>query len=126
VPTITASGPTTFCQGGSVTLTSSAAAGNVWSNGATTQSITVSDAGSYTVSVHNGSCTSAPSVASVVTIIPGPSVPTITASGPTTFCQGGSVTLTSSAATGNVWSNGATTQSITVLASGDYTVTHHN
>ncbi|RYD93428.1 MAG: hypothetical protein EOP50_11150, partial [Sphingobacteriales bacterium] len=126
VPTITASGPTTFCQGGSVTLTSSSATGNIWSNGATTQSITVSDAGSYTVSVNNGVCTTAPSAATVVSLTAGLPTPTITASGATTFCEGGSVTLTSSSATGNIWSNGATTQSITVSASGNYSVLVNN
>lgn len=57
-----------------------------------------------------------------ITINPTPAAPTITPGGPTTFCAGGSVTLTSSAATGNNWSNGATTQAITVTTSGTYTV----
>lgn len=52
-----------------------------------------------------------------------PTNPTITASGPTTFCQGDSVTLTSSTASAYLWSNGATTQSITVYSSGIYSVT---
>src|SRR5690606_40393290 len=125
-PTITASGPTTFCQGGSVTLTSSSAAGNVWSNGATTQSITVSTSGDYTVSIAGTGCGSTTSAATTVTVNPMPSTPTISASGATTFCQGGSVTLTSSSATGNIWSNGATTQSITVTESGSYSVTINN
>jgi len=121
VPTVTAGGPTTFCAGGSVTLTSSAATGNLWSNGATTQSITVSAAGSYTTAVTAGGCSST-SAPSVVTVNPVPATPTITAGGPTSFCSGGSVTLTSSAATGNTWSNGATTPSITVSTAGTYTV----
>ncbi len=41
---------------------------------------------------------------------PNPTPPTITTSGSATICQGGSVTLTSSSVSGNVWSNGATTQ----------------
>ena len=49
--------------------------------------------------------------------------PTITPIGPTTFCQGGSVTLNSSPGSAYQWSNGATTQSITVTTSGNYTVT---
>ncbi|WP_414655260.1 beta strand repeat-containing protein, partial [Flavobacterium sp. UBA7682] len=122
LPIITASGSTTFCPGGSVTLTSSSTTGNIWSNGATTPSITVTTAGSYTVSVNNGTCTTALSAATVVSITPAPATPTISASGATTFCNGGSVTLTSSSATGNVWSNGATTQSITFAASGTYSV----
>ncbi|MFH1321232.1 MAG: PKD domain-containing protein, partial [Bacteroidota bacterium] len=52
-----------------------------------------------------------------------PAIPTITASGPLTFCQGNSVTLTSSAAFSYSWSTGATTQSITVNTSGIYSVT---
>ncbi len=45
---------------------------------------------------------------------------TATASGATTFCQGGNVVLTVSPATGIVWSTGETTASITVSASGNY------
>ena len=58
-PTITAGGPTTFCAGGSVTLTSSAGTSYLWSNGATTRSINVTASGSYTVRVTNsGGCQS--------------------------------------------------------------------
>lgn len=49
--------------------------------------------------------------------------PVITAGGPTTFCQGDSVTLTATAGTNYVWNNGATTQSIKVNTSGNYSVT---
>jgi len=122
-PTITASGPTTFCAGGSVTLTSSSGTSYLWSTGATTQSINVTTSGSYTVQVTNASgCQSLPSAATVVTVNALPATPTITASGPTTFCAGGSVTLTSSAGTSYLWSTGATTQSINVTTSGSYTV----
>ncbi|WP_341905341.1 PKD domain-containing protein [Fluviicola taffensis] len=74
VPSITAGGPTTFCSGNSVTLTSSAATGNTWSNGETTPSITVSTAGTYTVTASNGSCTSAASTGTTVVINPNPNV----------------------------------------------------
>ncbi|WP_341903644.1 FG-GAP-like repeat-containing protein [Fluviicola taffensis] len=122
VPTITAGGPTTFCSGGSVILTSSASSNNLWSTGETTQSITVTTSGSYTVEQIVSGCTSGNSTATSVTVNPNPSVPTITAGGPTTFCAGGSVVLTSSAATGNVWSTSATTPSITVTTAGSYSV----
>ena len=121
-PTISAGGPTTFCAGGSVVLTSSSASGNLWSTGATTQSITVSTSGTYTVAVTTGGCTSATSAGTTVTVTALPATPTISAGGPTTFCAGGSVVLTSSSASGNLWSTGATTQSITVSTSGTYTV----
>jgi len=125
-PTISASGVTTFCNGGNVTLTSSSATGNLWSTGATTQSITVSAAGNYSVSVTSGGCTSALSDETTVIVNPIPATPTISASGVTAFCQGGSVTLTSSASSGNIWSNGETTQSITVSTPGTYSVSVNN
>ncbi len=121
-PTISG-GPLTLCQGDSVTLTSSASTGNTWSTGATTQSIVVYTSGSYTVTQTAGGCTSPASAPAVVTVNPIPATPTITASGPLSFCQGSSVTLTSSAASGNVWSNGATTQDIVVTTSGSFSVT---
>ena len=124
-PTISANGLTTFCSGGSVTLTSSSATGNTWSNGATTQSITVSTSGNYSVTVSNGSCNSTSSPTSV-TVNPLPTSPVITTIGNTTFCQGDSVLLVSSYNTGNIWSNGNTNASIYVLQSGVYNVQYMN
>ena len=121
-PTITAGGPTTFCAGGSVTLTSSSGTSYLWSNGATTRSINITASGSYTVKVTNSGGCQSTSSATVVTVNALPATPTITAGGPTTFCTGGSVTLTSSAGTSYLWSNGATTSSITVTTAGSYTV----
>jgi large repetitive protein len=120
--TITASGPTTFCAGGSVTLTASSGASYAWSNGATTQSITVNASGSFSVTVTNANGCTATSTSTTVTVNPPPTA-TLTASGPTTFCAGGSVTLTASSGASYAWSSGATTQSITVNASGNYSVT---
>jgi hypothetical protein len=133
-PTITPGGPTTFCTGGSVTLTSSSASGNQWYlngnsiGGATNQSYSATASGNYTVVVTASGCASAPSAATTVTVNPVPATPTITPGGPTTFCPGGSVTLTSSSATGNQWKlngnpiGGATNQSYSATASGNYTV----
>jgi|GEM_PF-5925228 len=123
---ITPSGTTSFCQGGSVTLTAPAGLSYAWSTGATTQAITVSTGANYSVAVTNANNCSATSSATSVTVNPLPAVPTISASGPTAFCVGGSVTLTSSAATNNLWTTGATTQSITVSSLGTYGVTTTN
>lgn len=123
VATITASGPTTFCTGGSVTLTANTGSAYLWSPGnQTTRSITVSTSGSYTVRVTNSSGAQATSSPVVVTVSSSMTAPTITASGPTSFCPGGSVILTSSTAGAYLWSNGATTQAITATAAGSYTV----
>ncbi len=122
-PTITASGPTTFCSGGSVTLISSAGTTYLWSTGATTQSIIVTTSGNYTVQVTNSNgCESPVSLPVTVTVNTIPPAPAITPSGPTTFCTGGSVNLTSSTGTTYLWSTGATTQSINVSTAGSYTV----
>jgi len=126
-PTITANGATTFCSGSSVTLTSSTASTYLWSNNATTQAITVTTGGSYTVVTNSGTSCSATSTPTVVTVNSSPATPSITTGGPTTFCSGGSVTLTSSSATGNTWSpGGATTQAIAATTSGSYTVSVTN
>jgi len=51
-PTVAVTGTTTFCSGGSTTLTAPAGfTSYTWSSGQTTESITVSIAGSYTVTV---------------------------------------------------------------------------
>ncbi|HXM51120.1 MAG TPA: Ig-like domain repeat protein, partial [Pyrinomonadaceae bacterium] len=132
-PTITPGGPTTFCAGGSVLLTSSSAAGNQWYlngnpiGGATNQTYSATASGNYTDVVTASGCASAPSAATTVTINPIPATPTITPGGPTTFCAGGSVALTSSSASGNQWYlngnpiGGATNQAFSATASGSYT-----
>lgn len=119
---ITPSGPTTFCQGNSVTLTSSAANNYLWSNTSSTQSINVTSSGNYLVTVTDANNCTASSSAVTVTVNPLPNA-SITPSGPTTFCQGNSVTLTSSVANNYLWSNSSTTQSIVVTSSGNFTVT---
>ena len=123
-PIVTPSGSTTFCAGGSVTLTSSYASGNTWSNGSTASSITVPNAGTYSVTYSNGGACSATSAPVVVTVNPAPAAPVITPNGPTTFCEGGSVTLTSSQANGNSWSTGAASQSITAVTTNTYVLTY--
>jgi PKD repeat protein len=66
-PAINASGPLTFCQGGTVVLTAPAGFSYAWSNGATTQAITVSAAGTYTVTVTNArGCTASSDAVAVV------------------------------------------------------------
>ncbi len=124
-PTITATGSTTFCQGGSVTLTSSAATTYHWSTGATTQGISATTSGSYTVVTTNASGCSATSAPTVVTVNANPS-DTVTANGPITFCSGGSVTLTAAPGLTYSWSNSTSGQSINVTQNGTYKVTVTN
>jgi hypothetical protein len=123
--TITPSGPTTFCTGGSVTLTAPSAATYLWSTGAMTQSIIVTSTGAFVVSVTDANgCSNVSQI--VTTSVSNAPSPTIAVGGPTTFCEGGSVVLTSSGADSYNWSEGSSTQSITVSASGTYSVTVTN
>ncbi len=115
------SGSTTFCQGGSVDLSVTGGNFYLWSNNATTSSITVTQSGTYTVTVSNSrGCIK--TFSQVVTVNSNPAAPTITPSA-TSFCTGGNVTLSSSAANGYNWSNSTSTQQITVSNAGSYTVT---
>jgi len=115
-PTIQASGPTTFCAGGSVVLTASTAPGPgvsyLWSPGEqTTRAITVSASGSYagTVTVSGAPAGSSPVT---VTVNPAPSTPSITA--PSTASPGASGLIASVAAhAGAGYSWGITNGTIT-------------
>jgi gliding motility-associated-like protein/uncharacterized repeat protein (TIGR01451 family) len=134
LPTVTITGGTTFCTGGSVTLTSSAPAGNQWYKnnaiipGATAPTYTVEESGDYSVKVTLTGCTSPVSTVTIVTVNPIPVKPVVTIAGETTFCTGGSVTLTSSAPAGNQWYKnneiipGATAPTYVAAESGDYSV----
>jgi gliding motility-associated-like protein len=120
---ISANGPTTICSGSSVTLNASGIGSYLWSTGETTNSITVSTAGTYTLTSTNG-CGSQQAT-QTVTIDPLPTA-TISSSGNTTFCQGNSVILTASGGDTYSWNTGSTSSSITVNAAGTYTVTSSN
>lgn len=125
LPAITANGPLTFCQGSSVLLTATAGNSYNWSNGAGSQSVTITTGGTYTVTIDQGNGCISTSNAVTVVVNPLPTV-SVTASGATTFCQGGSVQLTASAASNYTWSNGAITPSINVTTGGSYSVTINN
>jgi hypothetical protein len=119
---ISPSGSTTLCAGSSVNLSASNGSSYLWSNGATTQTITASSAGNYSVQVTNAAgCSATSSIVNVV-VNPLPAA-NITANGSTTFCAGGSVVLSATAGASYLWNTGATSQTLTVNTSGTYTVT---
>lgn len=123
-PVITALGPVSFCQGGSVILSATPGfASYLWSNGMTTQNITVTQSGTYSVTVtDNSGCNSLPSNEITVNVSALES-PDVTINGSTVICEGQSVVLTAESGFASyLWNTGATTQSITVTASGDYSV----
>jgi hypothetical protein len=117
--TITASGPTTFCQGDSVRLTASPGSSYLWSTGAATQSIIVKISGDYWVKVTNSNGNSGTSPTITVTVNPLPEAPTISVK---------ANILTSSYPIGNQWYRngnmitGAVFQNYTALQNGNYKV----
>ncbi len=67
-PTVSPSGPTSICVGNSVSLSAPSGFKYLWSNGDTTQAISVNSPGSYTVRTILGTCTSFVSVPVIVNI----------------------------------------------------------
>lgn len=120
---LTVSGPTTFCQGGDVTISAPLGFSNyVWNTGETARSIVVRTTGNYWCVVTDANGCSNRSDTVRVNVFPS-ALPIVTISGPLTFCEGGSVRLTAPAGfNAYLWSNGATTQTIKVTESGSYTV----
>lgn len=119
---VATSGNTIFCTGGSDTLTAQGSGTYLWSNGSANQSITVNQSGNYIVTVTSiNNCSASSNSINVTVNQPSPAI--ITPQSSTTFCQGGSVALQASAGNSYNWSNGATTQSITVAQGNTYTVT---
>lgn len=122
-PAITASGATTFCEGGVVTLSSNSALKNVWSNGQINPSIDVRTSGDFRVrALDNVGCYSPESDPITVKVNALPGKPQISLSGATTMCQGDQLTITSNYDTGNIWSNAATSKSILVSTEGKFSV----
>src|SRR5690554_4374209 len=126
-PVISAGGSSTICGSGSVTLTSTSAATYLWSNGETSQSITVSTAGTYfvTTSAPGGGC-SAVSNSIIVSILPSP---TLSFTGTASICIGNPTAITVSGADNYVWSDGlgtAATQNLNPVANKTYTVVGTN
>lgn len=120
-PTVTIGGSTTFCIGGSTVLDAGAGfASYVWNNNSTSQTITVSTPGVFSVDViDNNGCAGSASV----TIIESTSLsPVIT--GGNAFCENGNTSLNAGSGFATYeWSTGATTQNLFVNSAGTYSVT---
>ena len=124
IPIITV-GPTTICAGGNVILNAGTGYNTYsWSNGASSQTTNVTSSGLYSVTVTDANGCSGFADTSITVTVSANLLPIITSSGATIFCSGDSVTL--DAGTGYftyAWSNGATSQTIVVGNSGNYSVT---
>ncbi len=133
-PTIVPGGTVNICEGQTRTLTSSSASSYQWFkngipiNNATSKTYVVSETGSYTVQVSNGSGCSNNSDPTIVNVNQKPDVPVVSNNGPLSFCPGGDVTLTSDQADAYQWYkdgsfiSGANGQSYVANTTGAYQV----
>ncbi len=122
IPTLNIMGDNSICVGQSTTFIVAGGTSYQWSTGATSDRITVSNEGFYSVTatdVHG--CQNSTSVALVVH-----TPPTIKINGRTTICPGGTTLLTATGATTYEWSSGEVAQTITAAVIGNYTVTGTN
>ena len=119
-PTAAISGNAYICTGNNTTLTASGGVGYVWSTGATTPSINVSEPNEYYVVARaSNGCTDT----AYVTVA---NFNEVVISGNTSICAGESTTLSVTECTSYLWSTGETTQSIEVSTEGLYSVTATN
>jgi hypothetical protein len=123
-PVLTVNGETQLCSGETTQLQASGGTTYIWSNGATTPTITVSQAGTYSFTAFNGTC-EATSTEVTIIINPTPN-PVITVDGSLELCSGETTVLNASGGTTYLWSSGATGSSITVSEAGMYSVTAFN
>ncbi|MGC4057461.1 MAG: T9SS type A sorting domain-containing protein [Chitinophagaceae bacterium] len=108
VASITPSGTISFCNGDSITITATASSGvnydwresGVSMGAPNTNTYVAKATGIYSVKVTNTSTGCSDISATLDVSVITPAVPTIAAGGATEFCQGGSVTLTGTAASG--------------------------
>ncbi|MCO5288957.1 MAG: gliding motility-associated C-terminal domain-containing protein, partial [Bacteroidetes bacterium] len=119
-PTPVITGTAAICQNQSSLLDAGSFTSYNWSTGASTQTISVTQSGTYSVTVTNSNgCSAAASFAVLVNPLPTPAITGINA-----FCSGDSSQLT---VTGNypsyLWSTGASSSAVTVNAGGNYVVT---
>ncbi len=119
--TISPNSGTLDCSNPSVLLTAGGGTSFVWSTGATTSTISVNTANTYSVTVSGGACTASTSV-----VISGSGSTVTAAISPVSVlldCNNPTRLLTASGGSSYSWSNGHTSDTLTVFAAGTYTVT---
>ncbi|GAA4467856.1 hypothetical protein GCM10023189_52260 [Nibrella saemangeumensis] len=122
-PSIAASGPTTFCAGGSVTLKSNYTSNITWSNNFNGSEQTINSPGTFSIRYRDVSGCEFSSGSVNVAVNPLPGAPSINAEGPTTFCQGENTVLVANSGFSYNWSNGDRGQRIEVRSPGTYSAT---
>ncbi len=121
LPTVTLGNDTAICAGYSLTINAQNPGGTyLWNTSATTQTISVSTAGSYNVSVTDANgCVNSDTINLSINTLP-----VVNLGNDTAICDGNTLTL-DAMNTGSIytWNTGAITQTLDVSAAGTYGVT---
>lgn len=122
LPSPTIVGTTTICQGQSTTLSVIGSDSYLWSTGASSNSISVSSQGEYSVTVTDiHGCSSTASASVLVNPIPEPTI-----TGAQSICQGDTSELVAHGGVSYLWSTGMASDTINISSAGTYTVTATN
>lgn len=123
-PVVTISGNNVFCSGSSTTFTATGASTYLWSTGSTADALTVTETGTYSVTGSSDyGCTATASRSATKK-----TTPSVSISGPSTFCltPGNTFTLEASSNQPSVsysWSNNTSGNTLTSDQPGTYSVT---
>lgn len=109
---------TTFCTGDSIQLNAGSGFTYIWSNGSSNQTIDVSTAGTYTVTVTNVCGTGTDFIQ-----IGNETLPIVSLPNDTSLCSGNSIVVFAAGnATFYLWNDGSTLSSITISTTGTFWV----
>jgi PKD repeat protein len=124
-PQITLTGPSAFCSGDSLGLTSSYSYGNQWTGGDTNTTIYVNSANTFQA-IHTASngCISSPSNPITTSVLPLPAAPVISNLSSLSGCAYDTTFLQSSIPNSILWSNGDTLAITPATIQGTYFATH--
>ena len=121
VASLVPGGTTSFCAGTSKILAASGGTSYSWNTGATTNFISVTAAGVYTVYVINSCGVDSAYATTILNPLPNPTI-----TGSDTLCHGDSTLLVASGGASYLWSTGSTSAAIYVSSTGNYSVAATN
>lgn len=117
---VTLSGSPNICLGQKLTLVSGSETGNLWSNGITTKSTSVGEAGEYFVKVTNEFGCSSKSNIIKVALLPIAEKPKVSIDGANEICLGDSVKIKATSSETFRWNLGSVDKEIFINKTGEY------
>ncbi|MCX6258397.1 MAG: T9SS type A sorting domain-containing protein [Bacteroidia bacterium] len=107
----------TACNGNPVSISAGFANSYLWSDGSTSQGITVTTAGNYSVTITNNGCSNNDNINIYFHTV------TVNLGNDASKCQGSTITISPGVYNSYLWSNGSSGQSLVVSQPGLYSIT---